>query len=58
MKDNLKATGKNEIWVEKQLSNHKVKSIKDVFLATYDSENDKLEVYVKLDEKLDKDLFI
>jgi len=58
LKDNLRYTGKNETWVEKQLSGHKIKSIKDVFLATYDSENDKLEIYVKLNERMDKDIFL
>lgn len=58
MKDNLKATGKNEKWVEKQLSNHKVNSVKDVYLGTYDSENDKLDIYVQLNDKMDGDIFI
>ncbi len=57
MKDNLKATGKNEKWVEKQLSNQKVQSIKDVYLGAYDSENDRLDIYVKLNDKIDGDIF-
>lgn len=58
MKDNLKATGKDEKWVEKQLSNQKVQLVKDVYLASYDSEKDRLDIYVKLNDKTDGDIFI
>jgi uncharacterized membrane protein YcaP (DUF421 family) len=58
MKDNLKATGKNDKWIEKQLSNQKVKSVKDVYLGVYDNENDRLDIYIKLTDKIDGDIFI
>lgn len=46
MKDNLKYTGNNEQWLEKELQNQRVK-LPDVFLATCD-QNNALSVYVKI----------
>lgn len=54
MKDNLKSTGKNEVWVEKQL---KGIDIKDVILATYDGTKDKLNIYRKSHFKKLRDIF-
>ncbi len=57
LKDNLKSTGKNEKWLEKQLSAYGVADIKEIMLATYDSSKDKLNVYVKLHKKMTRDIF-
>jgi uncharacterized membrane protein YcaP (DUF421 family) len=57
LKDNLKSTGKDEKWVEKQLSSHGVLNIKEVILATYDNNNNKLNIYVKNHRKVTRDIF-
>lgn len=57
MKDNLKSTGKDEKWVDKQLSSNGVTDIKDVILATYDVNTDKLNVYKKFHRKMLRDIF-
>lgn len=57
MKDNLKSAGKNEKWLERQLSAYGVSNIKEVILATCDSTNNKLNVYVKLHKKITRDIF-
>ena len=54
---NLKATGKNEKWLDRQLSAHGAPDIKEVILASFDSTSDKLNIYVKLHEKTKGDLF-
>ena len=56
MHDNLKYTGKNEIWVQKQLS-AKGTDIKDVILATFDSNKDQLNIYKKFHRKMLRDIF-
>lgn len=57
LKDNLKFTGKNEKWIEKQMSAYGVTDIKEIMLATYDSSRDKLNIYVKLHKKMTRDIF-
>lgn len=57
MKNNLKSTGKDERWLEKQLSSYGVTDVKEVVLATYDSNNNKLNIYVKLHRKKTDDIF-
>lgn len=57
MKDNLKSAGKNEKWLERQLSAYGVSDIKEIMLATCDSTNNKLNVYVKLHKKVTRDIF-
>lgn len=57
LKENLKATGNNETWLSNKLKEQNIKSIKDVFLATCD-DNNNLSVYVKVDVKNKHDAFI
>lgn len=57
LKDNLKASGKDEKWLEKQLSNQGAANMKEVILANYDMNSDKLNIYIKLHEKISGDLF-
>ena len=57
LKDNLKSTGKNETWLQKELNKQSISNIKDVFLATCDSNNN-LSVYVKIKEKIQRDAFV
>ncbi len=57
LKDNLKSTGKNEKWVEKQLQSNGVTDIKEVILANYDSTKDKLNVYKKYHKKMLRDIY-
>jgi len=57
MNDNLKSTGKNEKWLEKQLQAQGIKDKKEVFLATFDSSSDKINVYKKLNKKMTTDIF-
>jgi uncharacterized membrane protein YcaP (DUF421 family) len=57
MKDNLKSTGKDEIWLEKQLHSYGIKDCKEVILATFDYTNDKVNIYIKLDKKMTRDIF-
>lgn len=58
MPKNLKATGKNNQWIEKQLQSQGVKDIKDVILATCDSTSTTLNIYLKNPTKVDNDIFI
>ena len=46
LKENLYKTGNDEIWLQKQLVSQNIDSIKDVFLAVCDSNNN-LSVYIK-----------
>lgn len=57
LKDNLKATGKDEQWLNKQIKSYGVKDIKEIILATCDCSNNKLNIYVKLHKKMTSDLF-
>lgn len=53
---NLKFTGNNEVWLKNQLKAQNIPSVKDVFLASCDSDNN-LSVYTNIDEKPDGDIF-
>ncbi|WFR55057.1 DUF421 domain-containing protein [Anaerocolumna sp. AGMB13025] len=57
LKDNLKASGKDEKWLERQLSAQGAKDIKEIILANYDMSSDKLNIYIKLHQKTSGDLF-
>ena len=57
LNDNLKSTGKNEKWVEKQLQSNGVTDIREVILATYDATQSKLNVYKKFHKKMLRDIF-
>lgn len=57
LKNNLNWTGKNEIWLEKQLSAQGIKDIKEVMLATCDSTENQLNIYVKLQIASKNDMF-
>lgn len=56
LKGNLKFTGNNEVWLKKELQNQGIKSIKDVFYASCDNNNN-LSVYTAVKEKPEKDMF-
>lgn len=55
LKENLKHTGNNEQWLEKELHHQGVK-LPDVFLATCDDSNN-LSVYVKIQKGMSHDMF-
>lgn len=57
MKDNLKSTGKNITWLEKQLAKKNINNISRIMLATYDKTEDKLNIYYKYDKKMLRDIF-
>jgi uncharacterized membrane protein YcaP (DUF421 family) len=57
MNDNLKSTGKDEKWVDKQLKANGITDIKEVILANYDSTKDKLNIYKKFHRKMLRDIF-
>lgn len=56
MECNLKLTGKNIKWIDKQLANYSIE-LKDVLLATCDITKDTLNVYGKIAEKPSEDIF-
>ena len=56
LKENLKYTGNNDVWLKKQLDEQGIKSVKDVFYASCDSNNN-LSVYTCVKEKPDRDIF-
>ena len=56
MQENLMFAGKNEEWLNKQLKTQRVQSIKEIFLATCDSEGT-LIVYPKIKRQMKKDVF-
>ncbi|MDO5521031.1 MAG: DUF421 domain-containing protein [bacterium] len=45
-KDNLKRMGKDQTWLDKEISRYKITSLKDIFLATLD-ENNTINFYIK-----------
>lgn len=55
MQNNLKFTGKNEKWLNKQLQAQGMQ-ISDVFLATCDN-NNHLSVYIKIKESMKRSIF-
>jgi len=56
MHENLRHTGNDEKWLNKQLSANNIKSAKDVFLATCDNDN-KINIYIKINEDNKTDIF-
>lgn len=56
LEGNLKFTGNNEKWLEKQLKSQGMENVKDIFLATCDFENN-VSVYVKIDKVTKRDIF-
>jgi uncharacterized membrane protein YcaP (DUF421 family) len=57
MQDNLKSTGKNEKWLEKQLQTQGIKKVEDAILVTYDFSSEKINVYKKLNKEMTRDIF-
>jgi uncharacterized membrane protein YcaP (DUF421 family) len=55
MEKNLQHTGNDESWLNEQLSSLGAGKISEVFLATCDC-NNKLTVYKRIDEKVDRDI--
>ena len=56
MEENLRHTGKNIQWLDKELHRQGIKNIQDVFLATYDLKR-KVSVYTRTSEQTPPDLF-
>ena len=56
LQENLQKTGKDIKWLEKELEKQNISSFKDVFLATYDNEQN-LSIYVKLQKENKHDFF-
>lgn len=54
---NIKYVGKTEKWVKEQVKKQKIENINDIILATYDTPQDKLHVYLKYHKKMLKDIF-
>ncbi len=57
MKENLNWAGKNETWLEKQMHAQGIKDIKEVMLATCDSSDNQLNIYVKVQTASKNDMF-
>lgn len=55
--ENLKSTGNNEVWLNKKLKEQNISNVKDVFLATCDSNNN-LSVYTNTPKKIKHDAFV
>ncbi len=55
--DNLKSTGKNEAWLEKQLTQKGIKDIREVILATFDYSKNSVNFYQKFHREMTRDLF-
>ena len=56
MEENLRHTGKNIQWLDKELHRQGIKNINDVFLATYDLKH-KVSVYTRTSGQTPPDLF-
>lgn len=56
IKENLKHTGHDLEWLQKQMRKQNILNVKDVFLATYDK-NDNLSIYTKINRKNAHDRF-
>lgn len=56
LKENLQKAGKNIKWLEKELQKQNITSFKNVFLATYDN-NQNLSVYIKWQKDNKHDFF-
>ncbi len=57
LKENLKATGNNETWLNNKLKEQNITNIKDIFLATCDCDNN-ISIYTKVNLKNKHDAFI
>ncbi len=57
MKGNMKTVGKDETWVYKRLSQKGITDIKEVMLATFDSNKDDLNFYLKNHKRYREDIF-
>lgn len=55
--ENLKSTGNNETWLINNLKKQNITNIKNIFLATCDSDNN-LSVYTNIDKKINHDAFV
>lgn len=58
LQTNLKCAGKNEAWLEKQMHAQGIKDIKEVMLATCDSSDGQLNIYVKVQNASKNDMFL
>lgn len=56
LKENLNKTGKDVNWLEAELQKQGILEMQDVFLATYDNQNN-LSLYVKLQMENKHDFF-
>jgi len=56
LSDNLKYSGNNKIWLQRQLKAQGVRRLEDVFLATCDYKNN-LTIYKKIIQPMTRDLF-
>ncbi len=56
LKENLNKTGKDVNWLEAELQKQGILKMQDVFLATYDNQNN-LSLYVKLQMENKHDFF-
>ena len=57
MSDSLGITGKDEKWIIEQLQGNDVFDIKEVILATYDRNSERLNIYLKYHKKYKLDIF-
>ena len=57
LKDNLKSTGKNEQWLNEQLTYYGIANMNEVMLATIDITNEKLNLYMKLHHPMTRDIY-
>lgn len=55
--ENLKSTGNNEVWLKNKLKEQNITDIKNIFLATCDSNNN-LSVYTDTKKKITHDAFV
>lgn len=56
LRENLKYTGNDELWLQKKLVSQGFNSVNEIFLATCDSNNN-LSVYAKRDFNNSHDIF-
>lgn len=57
MSKNLKNAGRDFSWLEKELKIQQAKDLKEIALATYDSVEEKLNIYYKYNKEMLKDIF-
>lgn len=56
MEGNLRFSGNNINWLNKQLQIQNIDNVSDIFLATCENDNN-LRVYLKINEKMTRDMF-